>query len=65
MVPPKRNRKRPRSYDRKLYKRRNDIERLFPRLKGYRRVFTPFDKLDMLYLGFLCLALVVEALRSC
>ena len=63
VVPPKRNRKRPWSYDRKLYKRRNEIERLFRRLKGYRRVFTRFDKLDTLYLGFLCLALIVEALR--
>ena len=63
VVPPKRNRRQPWSWDRELYKRRNEIERLFRRLKGYRRVFTRYDKLDALYLGFLCLALIVEALR--
>ena len=65
VVPPKRNRKLPWAHDRELYKRRNEIERLFRRLKAHRRVFTRFDKLDALYLGFLCLALIVEALRQC
>ncbi len=62
VVPPKRNRRVPWAHDRELYKRRNEIERLFRRLKGFRRVFTRFDKLDALYLGFLRLALIVEAL---
>ena len=65
MAPAKRNRRVPWSYDRELYKRRNEIERLFRRLKGCRRVFTRFNKLEMLYLGFLCFALIVEALRQC
>ncbi len=65
VVPPKRNRRAPWAHDRQLGKRRNEIERLFRRLKAYRRVFTRFDKLDALYLGFLCLALIVEALRQC
>ncbi len=65
VVPPKRNRRVRWSYDRELYKRRNEIERLFRRLKSFRRVFTRFDKLDALYLGFVCLALIVEALRQC
>jgi transposase len=34
--------------DRVIYRRRNEIERLFRRLKGYRRVFSRFDKLDVL-----------------
>ena len=63
VVPPLRSRRNPWPYDRTLYKQRNQIERLFRRLKGYRRVFTRFDKLDILYLGFLCFALIVEALR--
>ena len=46
-----------------LYRRRNEIERLFRRLKGFRRVFTRFDKLDVLYQAFVHLALIVEALR--
>jgi transposase len=28
-----------------MYKRRNEIERLFRRLKGFRRIFSRFDKL--------------------
>ena len=63
VVPPLRSRRNPWPYDRTLYKQRNQIERLFRRLKGYRRVFSRFDKLDVLYLGFLCFALIVEALR--
>lgn len=50
-------------YDRVVYRRRNEIERLFRRLKGYRRVFSRFDKLDVLFSGFIVLALIFEALR--
>jgi len=32
-------------------------------LKAFRRVFTRFDKLDALFLGFIHLALIVEAFR--
>ena len=65
VVPAKRNRRLAWSLDRELYKRRNEIERLFRRLKGVRRFFTRFDKHDALYLGIQCLALIVEALREC
>ena len=37
--------------------------RLFRRLKGFRRIFSRFDKLDALFLGFLNFALIVEDLR--
>jgi len=63
VVPPKSNRVDPWRYDRALYRKRNEIERLFRRLKGYRRIFSRFEKLDSLFLGFLCFALIVEALR--
>ena len=46
-----------------LYRKRNEIERLFRRLKGFRRIFSRFEKLDVLFLGFLTFALIVEALR--
>ena len=36
-VPPNPNRLRPWTYDRSLYRRRNEVERLFRRLKGFRR----------------------------
>ena len=41
----------------------NEIERLFRRLKGYRRIFSRFEKLDVLFLAFLNFALIVKALR--
>jgi transposase len=63
VVPPKRQRRVPWEYDRVLYRGRNEIERLFRRLKAYRRVFCRFDKLDVLFAGFIVLALIVEALR--
>src|ERR1035441_3858403 len=54
----------PWQYDKALYRKRNEVERLFRRLKGFRRIFSRFDKLDVLFLGFLNFALIVEALRS-
>jgi hypothetical protein len=36
-----------------VYKKRNEIEGLFRRLKGFRRIFSRFEKLDTLFLGFL------------
>jgi len=63
VVPPNPNRRVPWEYDRVLYRRRNEIERLFRRLKGYRRIFSRFDKLDVLFAGFILFALIVQALR--
>ena len=60
VVPPKANRKAEWNCDRETCKRRNEIERLFWRFKGCRRLFTRFDKLDATFPGFLNLAVVVE-----
>ena len=62
VVPPKRNRKNPWEYDKELYKRRNEVERYFLRIKRFRRVFTRYDKLDVLYLGNLTLAMIFDAI---
>jgi hypothetical protein len=35
----------------------------FRRLKGFCRIFSRFERLDELLLGFLSFALIVEALR--
>ena len=51
-------------YDREIYKRRNEVERLFRRLKGFRRIFTRYDKLDALFLGFIVFVLIFDALVS-
>jgi len=63
VVPPLRTRVDTWTYDRILYKRRNEIERLFRRLKGFRRIFSRFEKLDVMYVAFIHFALIVEALR--
>ena len=63
VVPPKTNRVSPWEYDRVMYRRRNEIERLFRRLKGFRRVFSRFDKLDVMFTAFIHFALIAEALR--
>jgi transposase len=62
VVPPKQNRLDPWEYDQLLYKRRNEVERLFRRLKGFRRIFTRFEKLDVMFLAFLNFALIVDHL---
>jgi transposase len=64
VVPPKRNRKNPWGYDKELYKRRNGIERYFPRLKRFRKIFTGYDKLDALFTGFICFAMAMDAVIS-
>ncbi len=63
VVPPKQNRVAPWEYDREMYRRRNEIERLFRRLKGFRRIFSRFDKLDVMFLAFIHFALIVDGLR--
>jgi len=63
VVPPRPQRLEPWQYDKAMYRRRNEIERLFRRLKGFRRIFSRFDKLDVVFLAFLHFALIVEALR--
>jgi len=63
VVPPKHNRITPWEYDRAMYKRRNEIERLFRRLKGFRRIFSRFEKLDVMFVAFINFALIVDGLR--
>jgi transposase len=63
VVPPKQNRVNPWQYDRIIYRRCNEIERLFRRLKGFRRIFSRFDKLDVMFTAFIHFALIVEVLR--
>ena len=63
VVPPKSNRKNPWEYDKELYKLRNEIERLFRLLQGFRCVFCRFDKLDCVYIGFIQIALIFIAIR--
>lgn len=57
VVPPKSTRRAPWHYDKQLYKRRNEIERLFHRIKHYRKAITRYDKLNTIYLAVVMLAL--------
>jgi transposase len=43
-----------------MYKRRNEVERLFRRLKGFRHIFSRFDKLDVIFIVFINFALIVD-----
>ena len=45
VIPPKSNRKEPRTYDQELYKERHLVECFIGKLKQYRRCFSRFDKL--------------------
>jgi transposase len=63
VVPPKSNRRDPWECDRELYKKRNEVERLFRGLKGFRRIFSRFEKLDVVFLAFINFVPIVEALR--
>ncbi len=65
VVPPKQNRRTPWEYDRALYKRRNEIERLFRRLKEFRRIFSRFEKLDVMFVAFITFTLILDSLRLC
>jgi transposase len=44
VIPPNPTRKNPAPYDRIVYKNRNLIERMFCRLKDFRRIATRYDK---------------------
>ena len=62
VVPPKKNRIDPWEYDRILYKRRNEVERFFRRIKRFRRIFTRYDKLDIAFAGFILFAMIFDSL---
>ena len=63
IVPPKKNRLQPWEYDKILYKQRNEVERLFRLIQGFRRIFCRFDKLDLMYIGFIQLAFIYLAIK--
>jgi transposase len=63
VVPANPQRRQPHKLDKVLYRRRNEVERLFRRLKAWRRVFTRYDKTDVMFAAFITVALIAEALR--
>ena len=59
VIPPRRNRTKPREYDKALYKARHLIENFFAKLKQYRAIATRYDKLAESFLGAIYLASIV------
>ncbi len=59
VIPPKRNRKEPRPYDRELYKARHLIENFFCKLKQFRAIATRYDKTAHNFLAAVYLASTV------
>jgi transposase len=56
VIPPRANRIDPPSCDFRAYKDRNRIERMFNRLKQFRRIATRYDKTRLSFESFLNLA---------
>jgi transposase len=64
VIPNKSNRTEPWPFDPPAYRERNKVERLFGKLKQYRRVATRYDKLEVTFLGFVHLTLGFIRLRK-
>ena len=56
VIPPKANRRVPRTYDRDLYKARHLIENFFAKLKQFRAIATRYDKTARNFLAAIHLA---------
>jgi transposase len=59
VIPSTASRKHPLPYSKKAYRQRNRIERMFGRLKDFRRVATRYDKLARNFLSAAILAATV------
>jgi hypothetical protein len=64
VVPPGPKRREPWALDKAQYRRLNEVESLFRRLKVWRRVFMRYDKTDVMFAAFITAALIAEALRQ-
>ena len=58
-IPSRKNAKFQRHCDWWLYKERHLVEKLFLKLKAYRRIATRYDKLASTYLGFIYIASIL------
>jgi len=58
-IPPKTSRRWKNCFSPFLYRDRNAIERMFCRLKDFRRIATRYDRLAINYLAAVCLAATV------
>jgi transposase len=63
VIPPKANRVEIILYDKESYQQRHKVERLFNKIKPFRRVATRHEKLQAHCLAFVIVALIVIMLR--
>ena len=63
MIPPKKNRRVQREYDRHLYKERHLVECFFCKIKEFRRIATRYEKLARTFLTMLTIASCLIWLR--
>ncbi len=56
VIPSKANRREPVPHNRDVYKQRNLVERMFNKLKQFRRIATRYDKTRKSFMAFLCIA---------
>ncbi len=59
VIPPRKNRKIQYDYDKAIYRQRNVIERMFCRLKDWRRIATRFDRNVKNFMSAIALAAAV------
>ena len=59
VIPPRRNRKKPASYDKELYKKPHHIENFFSRLKDFRAIATRYEKSARNFLAGIYLAAAI------
>ena len=63
LIPPKRNRTTQRDTDFALYRDRNLVERFFNKLKQFRAIATPYNKLKSTFLAAVQLDLIIILLN--
>ena len=64
VIPPRSNRVNPPQWDKALYKERNKIERLFNRLKHFRRFATRYDRRAIYFRSTIAIAAAMIWLQS-
>ena len=64
VVPPERSRTIPWEYDRDTYRGRNIVERVFNRMRHYRKAATRYDRLDETFPANLTLVLIAVYLKD-
>ena len=61
-IPGRKNRKEPIRHDPEIYKQRNRIERMFGRLKDWRRIATRYDRCAHTFMSAIAIAATEDAI---